>query len=85
MDEGLVGGFFQIHHFHRILVCIIKDGYPNTTRRSLDYIIFISTPQWGLWGKNKMLHKKYLQGHCVLSSIESHTLCDVKIKGQKEF
>jgi hypothetical protein len=66
MDEALGGGFLQIHHFHRIkLVCIIKDGYPKTTRRSLDNIIFISTPQWGLWGKTK----------CYTINIYKGTMC----------
>jgi len=40
-----------MHHFHRIkLVCIIKDGHPKTTRRSLDNTLFTSTPPWGPWG-----------------------------------
>jgi len=66
MDEALGGGFLQIHHFHRIkLVCIIKDGYPKTTRRSLDNIIFISTPQWGMWGKTK----------CYTINIYKGTMC----------
>jgi hypothetical protein len=63
MDEGLVGDFLQIHHFHRIkLVCIIKDGYPNTTKRSLDYIIFISTPQWGCGEKTKCYTRSIYKG-----------------------
>jgi hypothetical protein len=63
MDEGLGGGFFQIHHFHIIeLVCIIKDGYRKTIGRSLDNTIFTSTPQWDSWGKTKCYARSIYKG-----------------------